>query len=255
MPVPITEMSESLDPFTITFAANAKPNAPTVTVRAKTEAVLELRLQALENNGTLATIARTANAFAAQFNVGDILGAQVEVAELQSTPAPPVTVVNNHVVEQPQLPDPATDAAAFALNQQRQPQPQAPQPVEMPAWPAPAQQAAPSPFAQPAPGVVTGAVFHQDAQQPVSVQQPAAPQQGGLPGQTGVEPSGKPIGPWLPGLNAAAVFVTGTGRSGEWRAWADPRSIQVTQNIQARTPVADDPALVAGTASYWDWIR
>lgn len=198
----------------VTFSANAKPNAPTVTVTARTEALLELKLQALENNGTLATVARVANAFAAQFNVGDILGAQVEVAELQS--APPAVIVNNPatVIEQLSAPspvtdapafayDPATDAAAFALNQQRQ----------APAAELPGQTAAFAPDVAPSPFATGGVIPGQAPSQYVA---PQAPQpQGGLPGQTGVDPTGRPVGPFLPGLNANAVFVTGTGRSGE----------------------------------------
>ncbi len=248
-------MPAPYDSLVVTFAANAKANAPTVTVKAQTEALLELKLQALENNGTLATIARTANAFGAMFNVGDILGAQLETPALESAP---VAVAHNHTPApaQPELPapDPATDAAAYALNQQRQaPQPNPNQAAvqQLPgqtALPAPA---APSPLAA-QPAAATGAAIYQNADMPPIV---AAPQPGGLPGQTGVDPTGRPLGPFLPGLNMPAVFVTGTGRSGEWRAWADPRSQQVTQSIQARTPVADDPALAAGHASFWDWIR
>lgn len=260
----MTDFPASPDAFTVTFAANQKPNAPTIAITAQTEAVLELRLQALETNGTLATIARTATAFAAQFNVGDILGGKMEVAELVSTPQDaPVAA-----------PDPATDAAAFALNQQRQAATNTVTGAEIhgggqvltangvrpelagqtAAFPDPAPQ-----VVQPAPDTGSSWSAPQQASpfaaQPVPVQQPDTLQPGGLPGQTGVDPTGRPLGPWLPGLNAAAVFVTGTGRSGEWRAWADPRTQQVTQNIHLATANPADPALPVGQAKYWDWIR
>lgn len=123
-------------------------------------------------------------------------------------------------------------------------------PVEAPHNPAPQQQTPPAdqnpwgvsaPPAQQAPA--------QDNPWGQSVPQQAAPQAAGNFG-------GGDDAPFMPGIGMQAKIITGvSAKTGKgWRAAADPRDKSITQGKE-RTDDPNHPGLVAGTHSFWKFMR
>src|SRR4051812_15082960 len=100
-------------PFRVTFQPSEGPARISMTVLASSEEELERRLQAVESNGTLATIARLSTGFSAAFqaqaNLGGILGAKMEGTPASSAPIQPAAAPAAAPVA-PQQPHPSLQA-------------------------------------------------------------------------------------------------------------------------------------------------
>lgn len=205
-------MTSTEAPFSVTF----KPNGdPLFTVRAESEQELEMKLRAIESNGTLATVGRVQKAYDTHYRMGDQLGATMDTQPTNSAP------------------EPDYGAPQGGYGQPEPPQDYGQQP---PAYGQPQQQQYGQ--QQPQYGAPQGGGYGQ---------QPQAPQQGNThPNQ----PAGAPMV-----LGMAAKYVEGKGKTGVWRAWADPRDKSITDRATRKTDNPNDPGLATGEAKFWAWIR
>ena len=86
------------------------------------------------------------------------------------------------------------------------------------------------------------------AQAPTAPQPPAQPTHGGnygAPQQSGAVPGA----PLILGMPAKLID------KGKWKAWADPRPMNVTDNIHEKTADPNDPGLAAGSKKFWAFIK
>lgn len=113
-------------PYTVTFKGGPADHAPTITIQASSETELELRLNQLESNSTLATIGRLSGQMEAQYNLGRGLGAFTTQAprdaDIPAAPEPPAPAAEPEPapaapqVEEPATPDPASGPVLAGLD-------------------------------------------------------------------------------------------------------------------------------------------
>lgn len=142
-----------------------------------------------------------------------------------------------------------TLAAKFELGKQLGATTEAPHmqaTTPQPEWSQQQQQQAAPPQQQPPQQSADPNTWGQQQQQqpPQQYQQP--PQQAAY---APPQPQGTPGAPLILGMPAKLID------KGKWKAWADPRPMNVTDNMHEKTDDPNHPGLAAGTHKFWAFLR
>lgn len=153
--------------------------------------------------------------------------------------------------------------AGFEVGAQLGGQQVASAPVADPAAQAPAPAAPTDPWGQPQPAAPPAWAA---AQPPAAYAPPAAPAAPAAPAYAAPAPAAAPAGavqgPFIPALNANAVYKEGSNARGTWRAWLDPRPKAVLDSLpkgpDGKVPSTNDPndaRIAAGQAKFAMFIK